>query len=135
MVTGFDGGLSFVTDPTGASLGAKLSWLDRSPVSDFLLPGLFLLVMYGIGGSVLMAGVVWRHSPGPLDRLDRTLGHHWAWVGSIAFGAVLVLWIAYELLVMPEWMFLQPMLIAIGLAIAGLPFLPSMRRWYEAPRT
>ncbi len=62
VVTGFDGGLSFVTDPTGASLGAKLSWLDRSPVSDFLLPGLFLLVTYGIGGLALIAGLA-------LDRL------------------------------------------------------------------
>jgi hypothetical protein len=27
--------------------------------------------------------------------------------------------------------FLQPVLIVVGLGIAGLPFLPSLRRWFE----
>ena len=127
---GFDGGLSFVTDPTGASLGAKLTWLDRTPVSDFRLPGLFLLVVYGIGALAVIAGLMMKSSPGPLARLDRILGYHWSWAGSIALGAGLVLWIAYELVVMPETTFLQPALIVIGLLIAGIPFLPSMRHWY-----
>ena len=127
---GFDGGLSFVTDPTGASLGAKLSWLDRTPVPDFRLPGLFMLLVFGIGGLAVIAGLILTPSPGPLDRLDRAVGYHWSWAGSIALGAVLVIWIAYELAVMPETTFLQPTLIVIGLFIAGIPFVPSMRRHY-----
>jgi hypothetical protein len=127
---GFDGGVSFLTDTTGASLGAKLSWLEHTPVSDFLLPGLFLLIVYGVGGLVLMAGLIWRPSPGPLRRLDRALDYHWAWVGSIVVGLVLALWIVYELLVMPETTWLQPALMAIGLLIAGVPFVPSIRRRY-----
>jgi hypothetical protein len=127
---GTEGGLSFVVDPTGASLGAKLSWLEHTPVSDFLLPGLFLLVVYGVGGLVLMAGLIRRSSPGPLHRVDQALGHHWAWAGAIALGMLLVIWIAYELAVIPETTFLQPALIVIGLFIAGLPLLPSLRRWF-----
>jgi hypothetical protein len=132
-VGGFDGGLSFVMDRTGASLGAKLSWLEHTPVRDFLLPGLFLLGVYGIGGLILMAGLIWRPAPGPLHRLDGALGYHWAWVGSVAFGVALVLWIAYELVVLPDTMILQPILMGIGLAISGLPFLSSLRRWYAVP--
>src|ERR1044072_1687509 len=45
---GFIGGISFVAEPTGEGLGARLSWLDQAPVSDFLLPGLFLLAVYGL---------------------------------------------------------------------------------------
>jgi hypothetical protein len=134
VVSGFVGGLSFIRDATGASLGAKLTWLEHTPVRDFLLPGMFLLVVYGIGGMMLMAGLIWRPSPGPLRRVDHVLGQHWAWVGSVVFGAVLVLWIVYELFVLPDTMILQPVLITIGLAIAGLPFLPSVRRWYAVDR-
>jgi hypothetical protein len=133
VVGGFDGGLSFVTDRTGASLGAKLSWLEHTPVKDFLLPGVFLLGVYGIGGLVLIAGLIWRPSPGPLRRLDGALGCHWARVGSIAFGVALVLWIAYEFVVLPDTMILQPILMGIGLAISALPFLSSLRRWYAVP--
>jgi len=39
---GFYGGLSFIADPSGRALGADPSWLDRRPVGDFPLPGLFL---------------------------------------------------------------------------------------------
>ena len=49
---------------------------------------------------------------------------------SIVFGAVLVLWIVYELFVLPETLILQPILIGVGLAIAGIPLLPSMRHWF-----
>jgi hypothetical protein len=132
-VGGLYGGLSFVIDKTGASLGARLSWLDRTPVSDFLLPGLFLLAVYGLGGLLLIGGLIWRFSPGPMRRLDRALGHHWAWAGSIALGSVLVAWIVYELIVMPATMILQPILIIVGLAIASVPLLHPLRSWYRIP--
>lgn len=129
-VGGLDGGLSFVTDPTGASLGAKLSWLVHTPVSDFLLPGLFLLTVYGVGGLILAAGLITRGSPGPLRVLDRAWGHHWSWVGTIVLGGTLVLWIVYELLALPAATFLQPVLIVVGLLMTGLPLLPSLRQWF-----
>jgi hypothetical protein len=127
---GFVGGWSFIGDPTGAGLQAKPTWLERTPVEDFLLPGLFLFGAYGIGGAIVIAGLLGRGSPGPLARLDRWIGWHWSWAGAIAYGVVLVLWIAYELLVMPERIWIQPVLIVVGVLIATIPLLPSMRRWY-----
>ena len=73
--------------------------------------------------------LIWRTSPA-LHRLDEALGHHWAWAGSIALGLVLALWIVYEWVVMPETTWLQPALLLVGLSMAGLPSLPSMRRWF-----
>jgi hypothetical protein len=127
---GFAGGWSFITDPSGAGLQAKVSWLERTPVDDFLLPGLFLLGVYGVGGTILIAGLIGRGSPEPLRRLDGRIGFHWSWAGSIAYGVVLVLWIAYELLVMPERIWIQPALMVVGVLIAAIPLVPSMRRWY-----
>jgi hypothetical protein len=129
-VSGFYGGWSFITDTTGAGLQAKLSWLERTPVDDFLLPGLFLFGVYGVGGLLLIVGLIRRGSPGPLRRLDGWIGFHWSWAGAIVFGGVLVLWIAYELLVMPEQIWIQPALLVVGVLIATIPLLPSMRRWY-----
>lgn len=127
---GFIGGLSFVRDQSGADLGAKLSWLQKTPVDDFFLPGLFLLGVYGIGSLLLMAGLAWRWSPGPVRRLDARLGHHWAWIGTIGQGAALMIWILYEFVVLPDQMLLQPILIGVGLLMVALSSMPSMRRFY-----
>ena len=117
-IGGFQGGVSFIADPTGASLGAKLSWLERTPVSDFMLPGLFLAGVLGIGGLALIVGLVAHR--------------RWAWDGTIALGAVLLVWIGYELLVLPMTSGLQFAMALVGLALVLLPFLPSLRRWYGA---
>ena len=127
---GFLGGLSFVRDRTGADLGAKLSWLQKTPVDDFFLPGLFLLGVYGVGSLLLIAGLTWRWSPGPVRGLNARIGHHWAWFGAIGQGAVLVTWILYEFIVMPDRMFLQPTLIGVGLLMVVLALMPSMRRYF-----
>jgi hypothetical protein len=101
---GFMGGLSFVRDRTGADLGANLSWLQKTPVDDFFLPGLFLPGVYGIGSLLLMGGLAWRWSPGPARRVNAGFGHHWAWTGAIGQGAALVTWILYEFVVLPDQM-------------------------------
>jgi hypothetical protein len=127
-IGGFIGGISFVADPTGDGIGARLSWLDQTPVSDFLLPGLFLLVVYGLVPLLLMCGLVWRFSPGFLRRVNGRIGYQWSWAGTIAVGSVLMSWIVYEFTVLPERMVLQPILLAVGALMVAIPLLPSMRR-------
>ena len=130
---GFVGGLAFVSDPTGRSIGARSTWLEETPVSDFLLPGLFLLLVFAIGSVLLIAGLLWRPAPGVLRRIDARLRHHWAWVGTIAMGATLVAWILYEFTLFPDRIALQPILIGVGLALIALAALPSMRRYAATP--
>jgi len=124
------GGVSFIVDPTGAGLDAQLSWLDETPVNDFVLPGLFLLGVYAIGTSILMAGLIWRPSPGRLRGLDGWLGHHWSWAGTMLVGAILIAWIVYEFAIFPETIALQPILIGVGTLMIAIPLLPSMRSYY-----
>jgi hypothetical protein len=133
-IGGFIGGISFVADPTGDGIGAHVSWLDQTPVSDFLLPGLFLLVVYGLVPLLLMCGLVWRFSPGFLRRLNGRIGHQWSWAGTIAVGSVLMSWIVYEFTVLPERMVLQPILLAVGALMVAIPLLPSIRRYCSAAK-
>lgn len=128
---GFQGGISFVADPTGAGLGADLAWLERTPVDDFRWPGVALLSVFAVGTLLAMAGLVWRPSPGPLRRVDRVLGHHWSWVATIAIATFLIVWIVYEFAVLPATMFLQPALIGVAATMIGLCAVPSMRRHYR----
>jgi hypothetical protein len=50
------GGLGLVLEPSGENLGIPIELLQNSPFSDYLVPGIFLLAINGIGsivGSVL----------------------------------------------------------------------------------
>lgn len=131
-VGGFVGGVSFVTDRTGAAIGARLSWLDETPVHDFLLPGLFLLLVFGVGTLLLMGGLIWRFSPRVLDPFEQWTGFRWPWTGTIGVGLLLVVWIMYEFTIFPDRIALQPILLVVGALMIGTPLLPSMRRYCRA---
>jgi hypothetical protein len=48
-------GISMIHDPSGRGLAMPLEILANTPFSNFLIPGLFLLVVNGIGS--LLAGI------------------------------------------------------------------------------
>jgi hypothetical protein len=114
-VGGLIGGISFIRDRTGEGLGAQLSWLERTPVHDFFLPGMFLFGVYGIGSLALIVGLLLRR--------------RWAWMGTMAMGATLIAWILYEFVIIPDTMILQPVLIGVGLVMVAVPLLRSVRRY------
>jgi len=75
-------GISLVFDPSGRGLGMPLEVLANSPFSDFRIPGVFLLLVNGIGS--LLGGVA-------SFRRHRLAGEIAAGLGTF-----LVLWIAAQ---------------------------------------
>ena len=91
---GWYGGLSFVTDPSGAGLGMTTAELPDWPlVADYTLPGVALVVLFGLLPLV------------PIVLLLR--GDPRGWPATSAVGAVLVLWMLGQL-------------VAIGLTFPGM---------------
>jgi hypothetical protein len=91
---GWFGGLSFVTDPSGAGLGMTTAELPDWPLlDDFTLPGVALLVLFGLLPLV------------PIVLLLR--GDVRAWPATAAIGALLVLWMLGQV-------------VAIGLTFPGM---------------
>lgn len=54
----FYGGLKFITDPSGASIGMPLSLLEHSPFTNFLIPGIVLLVANGLLSFVAIGLII-----------------------------------------------------------------------------
>jgi len=46
---GVYGGMGLVSEPSGANLGLSLESLSESPFSDYLIPGIVLFVVIGVG--------------------------------------------------------------------------------------
>lgn len=106
-------GILFITDPTGQSLQIPQGWIERTVFGSYLIPGLYLLVVNGAGMLVLAGLSVMRNWSAP-------------WLTG-ALGVGLIIWIAVQLLVMPETMFLQPIFLAVGFAL-GFVALFWLRR-------
>lgn len=100
------GGAQLVSDPTGASAALPLEWLQGSPFSDYLIPGLLLLVAVGLGTS-LAAGTTW-------------LGCRRAGLLAMASGFVLVVFILTEVWMVGWRTLLQPLFLVLGLLILAL---------------
>ncbi len=99
-------GLQLVTDTTGASIGFPAGWIEATPFGSYLIPGLYLLLMNGAGMLILSGLIVMRHWSAP-------------WLTGI-LGSGLVIWILVQLVVMPEFSFLQAIFGAIGIVQAAI---------------
>lgn len=99
-------GIAFLTDPTGGSMGLPRGWIEATVFGSYLVPGLYLLAMNGVG-MLVAAGL--------------TLARHWTapWLTAI-LGAGLVIWILVQVAVMPETSALQAVFGSIGVALTAI---------------
>ena len=82
-LSGCLGGVRLVADPSGTGIDLPVELLAGSAFSNYLVPGLVLLIVLGIGPWVAAYGV-WRRSP-------------WGWTSSFVVGAALIIWLAIQI--------------------------------------
>jgi hypothetical protein len=118
------GGIALVSEPDGSVMHFDTALLAGSPFSDFLVPGLILGGLFGVG-SLVVAWLGLRH-------------HRLAPFLAFAIGCGMMIWIVVELAIIKELSFLHPTFFAVGLVIAasavswGLPVLRALRRRRDA---
>jgi len=101
-------------------MGFEVSQLSGSPFSDYLVPGLILGGLFGVG-SLLVAAMGLRRS-----RLAPFL--------AFTIGMAQMIWIIVQLGIIKEVSFLHPVCFILGLVIAaaavpwGWPTLQAWRR-------
>jgi menaquinone-dependent protoporphyrinogen oxidase len=102
-VSALFGGVVLTARPDGSILGMPLSLLEHSPFHDFLIPGLVLLLVLGVGNT----WAAWLH----LRRRD------YAAFGSLLGGGALTLWIIVQMILLRSVHPLQITYLLLGLAI------------------
>ncbi len=114
------GGIALVSKPDGSVMQFDVSLLAGSPFSDFLIPGLILGGLFGVG-SLVVAGLGLRRSTA-------------APFVAFAIGSAQMIWIVVELAIIKELSFLHPTMFAVGLIIAAasVPWgWPTFQAWRE----
>ncbi|HET9519581.1 MAG TPA: hypothetical protein VFO73_00880 [Candidatus Limnocylindrales bacterium] len=103
----------FIGDPSGKVMGLPGGWIEATPFGSYLIPGIYLFAMNGLGMLLLAALTVRWHWTAP-------------WLTGV-LGVGLIIWILVQLAVMPETMILQWIFLATGIAL-GFVALFWLRR-------
>jgi len=107
------GGFMLVKDPSGGALGLPTSLLEGSPFQDYLIPGIFLLVVNGLG-SMIGAGLSFARRRSAQET-------------AMALGAILVGWIVIQVVIISSFHWLHLLYFILGVLELGMGLY--IRRW------
>lgn len=113
----FAGGLAAVTNPT-APLGISTDMLKTGPFKDFLIPGLFLMLILGVGNIIVGTLVIKKHK--------------WWTYFSGFMGGLLVSWIVIQCIILSAVAELHVIFFIFG-AIQGLLALAQIYQTMQFP--
>ena len=118
------GGIALMAKPDGSVMQFDVALLSGSPFADFMIPGLILGLLFGVGSFVVAAMGLARWPIAPFL--------------AFAIGCAQMIWIVVELAIIQKLSFLHPMCFAIGLVIAASAVVwgwPTFHGWRESVRT
>jgi hypothetical protein len=107
-----------VRDPSGSALELPMSLLEGSPFPDFLIPGMFLLAVNGVG-SMIGAGLSFAR-------------RRYAQEIAIVLGAILVAWIVIQIVIISSFHWLHVLYFILGVVELGIGLYIRRRRFKAA---
>lgn len=111
------GGIELIRDPTGRTLDLPLSYLERGPFQDYFWPGMFLLVILGVGSVIAILLQLLRSPVAP--------------EASIAVGCAAMIFTAVEVELIAKMTPLHLVVFLIGVIIAVAGFVQWRARHHR----
>jgi hypothetical protein len=127
---GFAGAIPLLMDPSGELLGMA-EVLPLLPVPNFILPGLFLLVVMGLFPLLLAYALVARPDWARFSSLLRWSKHYWAWTATLVLVVIIALWLIYEGLLIGFFP-ITYVTAVLGLLILLFALMPGVRKFYAS---
>jgi hypothetical protein len=123
IIGAISGGVGLIQDPVD-NIGMPLSMLEGSPFSDYLYPGLILLIVVGLFPIVPLVGLIIRR--------------RWGWWLELAAGCGLIIWILTEVVLLGylpgTGVALQIVMGLLGVVIVVLTLLRPTRQYFRVGR-
>ena len=124
------GGFMLILDPSGKLLNMPVSLLERSP-SDFLIPGMILLLVLGLCPIVICMALLRRIHWTLVEKLNLYPKLYWAWTFSLYTGYALLIWIIVQVYIIQTVSLIHLFYFALGLGIQMVTLLPDIQRRYS----
>ncbi|WP_379128031.1 hypothetical protein [Paenibacillus sp. sgz500958] len=124
------GGLALIIDPSGEMMGMPFSLLKRTPFSDFLFPGVILLVVFGLFPLTVVYGMIRRPEWKLADRVNPFKELHSCWALSLYIGFGQIIWIMVQTYMVNGVGIIQVVYMSLGLLIQIFTLLPAVQRYF-----
>jgi len=124
------GGVMLIFDPTGEAMGIPLSMLERTFFPSFLIPGILLLVIFGLL-PLLVAYAIWRRPNWKIAEAFNLYRNdlHPPWALSLYIGFGQIIWITVQTYMMNTVHIVHLGYTALSLIILIVTLLPSVRTY------
>jgi|GEM_PF-97956 len=129
------GGLGLIIDPGGQLIRMPVSFLEQSPFSNFLIPGIILMIMLGVLPLIVVIGLVRKRPWKIAEKLNIFPDRHWSWTYSFYTGFILIIWITLQVYFVQRVGIIHVVYIFWGLIIQALTILPPVQKYYSAKPT
>lgn len=124
------GGIMLIVDPSGEKMGMPLSLLERTFFPSYLIPGILLLLIFGV--VPLLVAYALRRQPDwrIAEAVNPYRGElHPVWALSLYVGFGQIIWIAVQTYMMNAVAGVHLGYTALGLLILIVTLLPSVRAY------
>ena len=125
------GGAVLLVSPSGKLVGMPLSMLDTSPFTSFLIPGLLLFIVIGLGPCLLVIALLKKPASRFAEQLNFFTDMHWSWTFSIYMAFALIIWIQAEMVFLQAVHWLHTAYMLLAMAILFVALLPKVRDLYK----
>lgn len=124
------GGAMLIFDPTGDAMGMPLSMLERTFFPSFLIPGILLLLIFGVF-PLIVAYAIWRQPHWKTIEAINPYRNdlHPAWALSLYVGFGQIIWITVQTYMMNAVHIVHLGYTTLGLIILIVTLLPSVRTY------
>lgn len=121
-ISGIFGGVGLIIDPSGKTLSIPLIWLQDSPFSDYLIPGIVLFTILGVFPLIISVGLI--------------KGKPLSWRMTLMLAFALIIWILVEIIIIgyqadPP---LQLIYGLLGVAMLMLTLSTSTKKYFNTPK-
>ena len=126
------GGGALIISPSGKLLGGlPLSILERSPFTDFLVPGIILFIVLGLIPCLLVYALIKRPECKFAGYFNFFKDMYWAWSYSLYVAFALIIWIQVETIYVQGVGWLQTFYMLYSITLVFVALLPKVRMFYK----
>lgn len=125
------GGGALILDPSGAWIGMPVDMMKVPWFKDYLIPGILLFTVLGIGPLLVMFALINRWNCKWAEKLNIFRTAHWAWSYSLYCAFALQIWISVQIFIIHDSSVIHLVYMGLGLVIQTTTLLPSVSKYYS----